>query len=80
MAPPADNMDAVVLYHERRKAIRERVKAMGHGTQFKITLALAISPSLVSSVLSGKYMDPDTLDKIEGWVKGQEDDRADHRP
>lgn len=75
MSPPADNIDALVSYHERRKAIRERVKAMGHGTQFKITLALEISPSLVSSVLSGKYMDQDTLTKIEEWVTSQEADK-----
>lgn len=78
MSPPADDMGAVVSYHERRMAIRERVKAMGHGTQFQITLALSISPSLVSSVLSGKYMDVDTLAKIEEWVKSREAESADH--
>ena len=76
VSPPADDMRQVVEYHNRRKAVRDRVKAMGHGTQFRITQSLGVSSSLISSILSGRYMDPPTLQKIEDWVNSNEETKA----
>lgn len=71
-SPPMDDPEEILAYHARRREIRTRVKRLGHGAQFKATLALEISASLISSVLSGKYIDRVVLGRIEEWLVEQE--------
>lgn len=58
-------------YDARRRALRDRVQAIGVGTQMRISYDVRLPASMISNVLTGRYTDPKVLDSIEGWLDKQ---------
>lgn len=61
----------LLRYDGRRRRAAEAVKKLGQGAQSKIAYDLRIPASQVSNALSGKYVHPKTLDRIESWLAGK---------
>lgn len=58
----------LLKYDGRRRKIAARVEALGTGTRQKLSYFLKIPASQVSNVLSGKYVHPPTMDRLEGHL------------
>lgn len=63
--------EEIIAYAQLVEAVRELYNLLGRGAQQQAAFDVRVSPSLVSSVLSGKYMSMDILTKLEDWARAK---------
>jgi len=66
------DMKDLSAYNEWRQAVFLRFKVLRHGAQMDAAHDLRISPSMVSGILRGRYIDAEKLKHLEVWLDKNE--------
>ena len=64
------NSLTLAAYHWQRNKVVKKFDKQGRGTRAKCAFALQIAASTVSNVLTGAYVSPRILAKLETWIDG----------
>lgn len=56
-------------YMGRVQLVKEVMTRLGRGSQQEASFDVRVSPSHVSSVLKGRYVDPRVLELLEEWSR-----------
>jgi transcriptional regulator with XRE-family HTH domain len=59
----------MVAYMAKVNLVREAMVRLGRGTQQEAAFDIRVSPSLVSSILNGRWIDEEKLDQLAAWVE-----------
>lgn len=60
--------EEIVAYAQLVEVVRAGFNRLGRGSQQQAAFDIRVSPSLVSSVLNGRYTSQEILEKLEGWM------------
>jgi transcriptional regulator with XRE-family HTH domain len=61
--------EEMVAYMAKVNLVREAMVRLGRGTQQEAAFDIRVSPSLVSSILNGRWIDEEKLDQLAAWVE-----------
>ena len=60
--------DEVAEYMQRLTLVKEALSRLGRGAQQEASFDIRVAPSMVSSVVRGRYLDVGILEKLELWA------------
>ena len=72
------DLNSVTEYDQRRNALLLKFKSFRHGAQMEAAHDLRLSPSMISQVLRGRYVDDVKLTLLETWARENEEKYQDH--